>query len=95
MENYECISIDSMDTLRAALATGDVSIHEIEHTLQNRMDEELNKPAHEVDGDLVERIEKMLQIPDAARRNGQARIEPWSFDTLMGIVQNGCDEMKE
>lgn len=92
MERRECISIDNLDALRAAIAAGDVSLYEIEHALQKRMDEELKKSASEVDSDLVERIESMLRISNAARLNGHARIRPWSFNDLMKAIKKEDNE---
>lgn len=86
MDNNECVSIENAHALRTAVADGDVALYDVEHTLQQRMDEELSKPAHEVNGDLVERLETMLQIPYAARMNGQERIQPRSFEDIMNAI---------
>lgn len=88
MERYECLPIDNLHMLRAALATGDISLYEIENALQQRMDEELRKPDNEVDGDLVERLEEMLQIPHKSRLNGNGGgLRPRSFDDLMEAIK--------
>lgn len=87
MDYHECISVENVEALRAAIAAGDVALYEIEHSLQKRMDEELSKPDNEVDGDLVERIESMLQIPHTARLNGHARVRPQSFDDIMNAIK--------
>lgn len=87
MKNHERLTVDSLDTLRTALVAGDVSLSEIEYVLQKRMDGELSKPAHEVDGELVERIEKMLQIPHRTRLNGGGgTLRSRSFEEIMEAV---------
>lgn len=88
MEGYEYLSLDNLDALRDALAIGDVSLYEIEQAIQQRIDDELSKPVYKVDGDLVERLEKMLQIPFRVRLNGNgAPLQPRSFNEIMEAIR--------
>lgn len=92
MNKKECITIESIDFLRTAIASGEVALLDVEYALQARMDDELSKASEDIDVQLVGHIQEMLQLAFVTRYPDSETLQPKTFDDILATESiSDCD----